>query len=190
VADDHRLVNEGVVLDRHLDVLRRDVLPTGGDDDVLLAAGDVEVALFVESAEVTRVQPTFGLQRLARGLLVLEVPEEYVRTPEDDLAIIGDLYLDPRQRRADAPELRSASEVERGRAAALRLAVDLLDHEIQAREERVDLLADRRRAADEGLRGVEPDRGLELREDEALRERVLERKHARRLLAAVLVLVR
>src|SRR5690606_3286706 len=45
VADHDGLVDELVVLERGLEVLRRDVLAAGRDDDVLLAAGDVEEAV-------------------------------------------------------------------------------------------------------------------------------------------------
>jgi hypothetical protein len=57
VADDERLRDERMRLERVLEVLRRDVLPARGDEDVLLAVGDREEAVLVEVADVAGAQP-------------------------------------------------------------------------------------------------------------------------------------
>ena len=57
VADDERLRDERRRLEHVLDVLRRDVLAAGGDDDVLLAVGDAEEAVGVELADVAGAEP-------------------------------------------------------------------------------------------------------------------------------------
>ena len=54
-----------VLLEAVLEVGGRDVLAARGDDDVLLAAGDVEEAVLVDAADVAGVQPAVD-DRLAR----------------------------------------------------------------------------------------------------------------------------
>ena len=64
-----RLTDERDHLQRRLEVGRADVLAARGDDQLLLAIDDAEIALVVELADVTGVQPTVddrlgGLLRL------------------------------------------------------------------------------------------------------------------------------
>src|SRR5947199_250965 len=56
VAVHHRLGDPAALLEVVLDVGRRQVLAAGGDDDVLLAPGDREVAVLVDRAQVAGVQ--------------------------------------------------------------------------------------------------------------------------------------
>ena len=92
VADHDALRDPLALLDLRLEVRRRDVLAAGGDDDVLLAAGDREIAVFVELADVAGVKPAVD-DRLPGGLLVLVVALEDVRALDEDLAVVGDLDL-------------------------------------------------------------------------------------------------
>src|SRR5206468_8924327 len=57
IADDERLRDEWMHLEGVLEVLRRDVLATGSNENVLLAVGDGEKAVFVEATEVAGAQP-------------------------------------------------------------------------------------------------------------------------------------
>src|SRR3546814_9729893 len=72
VADHHRLLDEGRHLELVLDLRRADVLAARGDDDVLLAVGDLEEAVGIELADVAGVEPALGVHRLGRRLRVLE----------------------------------------------------------------------------------------------------------------------
>src|SRR5690606_39779145 len=72
-----------------LDLPRIDVLPAA-DDHVLDAAGDAEVAVLVENAEVTGVQPPVGVDRLPGLLRHLEVPEHRLVAARADLALRAD----------------------------------------------------------------------------------------------------
>ena len=67
VADDERLRDDSMRLQLVLEVLRRDVLAAGGDDDVLLAVGDHEEAVVVEVADVAGVHEAFVVEHLARS---------------------------------------------------------------------------------------------------------------------------
>jgi len=69
------------------------VLAAGGDDDVFLAAGDVQKAVVVESAEVAGVQPTVH-QRLACRVRVVVVAVEDVGAFDQDFVVVGDSHLD------------------------------------------------------------------------------------------------
>src|SRR5690606_33566933 len=60
-VDDH-LADERVGLEQALDLLGRDVLSARGDDDVLLAVGDPQVAVLVDLADVAGGEPAVGAE--------------------------------------------------------------------------------------------------------------------------------
>ena len=66
IADDDRLRHDRDRLEHALDELRRDVLAAGGDEQLLLAIGDAQEAVGVDLADVARVEPAVGVDRLAR----------------------------------------------------------------------------------------------------------------------------
>ena len=61
------------------DPLRGDVLAPGGDDQILLAVGDLQEAIFVDLADVAGVQPAIIVDRRPGRLGVLEVALHDVR---------------------------------------------------------------------------------------------------------------
>src|SRR5450759_3795963 len=87
VADHDALADQPVrphsVLEHH----GGHVLARGGDQDVLLAAGDREVAIFVERAEVTTVEPAILVEHLQCRLVVVPVTREDVATLDEHLAV-------------------------------------------------------------------------------------------------------
>ena len=97
LADDDRLGDQLVLTEIALDLLRGDVLPGGSDDQVLLAAGHREIAVIVEAPDVTRVQPSVGVDELRRRGLVAEVARAHVAAPHEDLAVVGDAHLHSRE---------------------------------------------------------------------------------------------
>ena len=103
VAHHHRLRDPAALLQPVLQVGGRDVLAARGDDDVLLATGDVEEAVLVEPAEVPGVEPAV-LERLAGGGLVLVVALEDVRALDQHLAVLGDPHLHAVERPAHRAE--------------------------------------------------------------------------------------
>src|SRR5262245_40173643 len=81
----HRALEDGRVLgDGLLDLDGRDVLSTG-DDDVLLAVAELDVAVGVPDTDVPRVEPA-APERLGRGVGLLEVALHDVVAAHDDLA--------------------------------------------------------------------------------------------------------
>src|SRR5215210_379720 len=147
VADHDALRDVRALLDLGLEVGRGDVLAARRDDDVLLAAGDREVAVLVELAEVAGVQPAV-LERLARGLLVLVVALEDVRPPDQDLAVVGDPDLASRKCSPDLAELEGVGPCDRRRGRRLGHPPPL-EHEHPGRvEEAQDLGVDGSGAGD------------------------------------------
>ena len=92
VADDDRVVDVGRELQQVLDVLRGDVLPAGGDDQVLLPVGDLEEPLRIDLAHVPGVHPAV-VERLPGRLFILVVSLEDPLVADEDLAVLGDPHL-------------------------------------------------------------------------------------------------
>src|SRR5262249_60423731 len=84
--DDRHLNDPGMVGEQVLDLARTDVLALA-DDDVLLAAGDPEIAIAVERAQVAGAEPAVA----GEGLLVegaIEVAEAALRSAREDLTLL------------------------------------------------------------------------------------------------------
>ncbi len=71
VTNHHRRPDERVQLQRILDRLRRDELPAGSLDQILLAIRDGKVSLAVELPDVTRLEPAIH-KRVARFLRIFQ----------------------------------------------------------------------------------------------------------------------
>src|SRR5207244_1593359 len=86
-ADDRCVLDRGVLLEDALDLAGSNVL-AAADDEVLRAAGDVQVPILVHPADVARVQPA-AAHRLARLLAAAEVAGHNARALGDDLAFLS-----------------------------------------------------------------------------------------------------
>src|SRR5688572_28638318 len=117
---DARISGQGV-----LDVLRVHLRAVGEDDHVLLAAAQPQEAIVVVRTEVARVIPTVLVEDGARGLLVLPIALEDVGATREHLAVLGDLHLDARQRRADGAKAVQIDAVEGQGGGSLRRPVAL-----------------------------------------------------------------
>ena len=87
VADGAGLTDERDQLEGGLEVRRADVLAAGGDDQLLLAVDDREVAVLVDLADVAGVEPAVVVEGLGRLLRVVEVALEDVAAAADDLVV-------------------------------------------------------------------------------------------------------
>src|SRR5262249_42579956 len=108
------------------------------DDDLLQPAGDEEVSVRVELAEIAAMEPA-AAQRLAGGRRIVEVAAHHCRTATDDLApgtrrqdatlAIHDRQLDALVRTADRPRAdeRVATDGHGETVRALGLSVRLDD---------------------------------------------------------------
>ena len=116
-----------------LDVLRRDVLAAGGDEDVLLAVGDVEEAVVVERADVAGLEPAVTPEHGRGRLRVLVVALEDRLGAQLDLSVVGDPYLAAGQRHAYRAEAVDVGAVGARSGGALREAVALRDADARSR---------------------------------------------------------
>ena len=171
-------------LEHVLEVLRRDVLPAGGNDHVLLAIGDGQEAVLVERADVSGVEPAVSRERGSRRRLVIQVAREHGRPAEQDLAVLGQLQLDAGDRRPHGPELVVRGPVDGRGARLLGLAVALEDQDAEHVEELGYLLRERSAARDRSAQPpAEP--FLHLRVDEPVGDSVFQGKAARDRFAAL-----
>src|SRR5262249_36671055 len=121
-ADHGGLLDRGMRLQDRLDLRRRDVL-AAADDHVVLAAGDVEVAVGVEPAHVPRRKPAVAHEG---GFADAGVALHHTRRANADLAdltrcegaavVADDLHLHVGQRPADRRQALQALLDLRGRA--------------------------------------------------------------------------
>ena len=174
VADDDGVGDVGRELELVLELARRDVLATGGDDDVLHAIGDPEIPVAVLRADVAGVQPAVGVDRLGRLLGLVQVAHEDVLAADQQLAGRRvELHLVVRARRADHPRLDPRRRRVGRRTAALGHSPDL-DHRHAEGEVPADEVGrDRRRTGDEEARPVDADQLPDVVEREAPRQREL-----------------
>ena len=105
VTDGRGLRHQGDQLEGRLQVGGADVLAARGDDQLLLAVDDAQVAVLVDLADVARVQPAVLVDRLGGLLRVVQVALADQTTPAADLAVREDLELHTRQRAADGAGL-------------------------------------------------------------------------------------
>ena len=116
VADDERLRDEARRLQRVLEVLRRDVLAAGGDDQVLLAVGDLQEAVRVDLADVAGPEPAVVGERGGRRLGILVVAAEDRVAPDEDLAVVVEPDLAALDGAADRAEAEVVGIVDAQRA--------------------------------------------------------------------------
>ena len=156
VADGARLADERDHLQLGLEVGRADVLPAGGDDELLLAVDDPQVALVVEHADVAGVQGAVRIEGLGGLLRVVEVAEEHVAAPDAHLAVVGEEAVGAREGHADGARLHPRGLPRHG-TGALGHAVDLRQRHADGAVPADELGGDRRGAGDGVLHGVEAD---------------------------------
>src|SRR5207248_2114521 len=76
-----------------LDLRRMDVV-AAADDQILLAADDLEIAVRIEPAEIARHEPSRAVERVLGRLLVVEIAEGQTGAAAADLADLAGPDLD------------------------------------------------------------------------------------------------
>ena len=94
------------------------------------------------------VEPPLAVDRLGRGLGLVEVALHDVRAAGQDLAVVGDPHLDAPQRPADRAEPPAARPVDADDRRGLRQPVALVDLDAGADEELGEVARERRAARD------------------------------------------
>ncbi len=106
------------------------------------------MAVIGELADVARVQPPVGVDRLGGRLRLAPVAEEHRVGADEDLAVVGDRHLDPGHRSADGAELQIGRVVEGDRPCGLGHAEGLDHRHTEGVEEPQHLGRHRRTAGD------------------------------------------
>ncbi|OPY93080.1 MAG: hypothetical protein A4E73_00475 [Syntrophaceae bacterium PtaU1.Bin231] len=153
-AEDGDLGNQGRRPEMELQLLGVDVLPGVEDDDVLLAARDMNVALPVDVAQILGVEEALRVEDPAIGLVVPVVAGHHRLAPQPDLpdpvgAIPFDPDLVPGNRRSHGARACVPVVGDGDGAGGLGQAVALHDVEAHAPVGVEILLLERRAAADE-----------------------------------------
>ena len=130
IAYHHGLGDKRVPAQDVLHRARRDILAAGRDNEVLLAAGDNELAVFINLTQVAGVVPAI-LEGLGRGFRIIPV------TVEDDIALDADFaFLIDAEGHATHRRANSADglihKVHRGRGGDLGQAIALIDRDADA----------------------------------------------------------
>src|SRR5262249_21009554 len=133
-----------------LDSRRGDVIAAGEYDNVLLAIGDDDVAIFVEDSDVAGVEPAIP-DRLRRCLRIAPVAFHHAFAPDQDLAILSDIHLDPVERWTHRLQLDARGRVGADDRRGFGLAIALEQTDAQGQEEHANLVVERGAAGDHGL---------------------------------------
>src|SRR5215510_9128084 len=84
-ADDSDVLHVGVPEDRGLDLGRVDI-DAAGDDHVLGAIGDEEIAVIIELADVADAEEPLGIKRIETERHCVQIAADRHRRPDPDLA--------------------------------------------------------------------------------------------------------
>ena len=105
VADQRGVLNVGAGLQGVFNRRGRDELAAGGLQQLFLAIGDDQVAVFIEIADVAGGKPAVGRNGFASLVGLLVVTHHDARAADEDFAVIGDAHLDVLQGMADGADV-------------------------------------------------------------------------------------
>ena len=162
-----------LVLDGH----GRHVLAAAGHDELLDSPGEIHEPVLVDASLVARVDPPVLVQRLLRLLRHLEVPHHHVASAVLQLVHVSDADRHAGHRLpagAQLPQLLHV-RVRRERRAALALPQQIVDGDVELREEPQRLDVHRRGADHQSSALPEPQLVPNALEDQAVREPVAPR---------------
>src|SRR4030095_6158905 len=157
-ADDSGLAYPGLLVEHAPDVLGKHIEAVGRDDHFLLAALDEQPSLFVTFPDVAGVEPAFAVEHAvsrALGFRLWALVGDVVAggdvfAADENLAVVGDAYLDALNRRADRALARLERVIERDDRRGLGESVALDDREAKPAPELLDIWRQRRRTDHEG----------------------------------------
>src|SRR5579859_4872311 len=143
VAIDGHLGDERRFLERVLDVLRRDVLAGGGDDQVFLAVHDAHEAVAVHRANVAGAEPATQREGLVGSSGVVVVAREDAGAAHQDLGVLVQPQLVAGEDCADGAEAIVGDAVEREAAAGFGEAPAFQQHDASGVEKFEDFEVER-----------------------------------------------
>src|SRR5262249_48822132 len=111
VANDTRLTDERLQLERILQIRGRDVLPAGSNDDLFFSIDDPKEALGIDLGDVTEMRPSLRIECFSGQLRFLVVSRGNVAAADEQLAVGRQADLDTRHGRPDGADLRRSRAV-------------------------------------------------------------------------------
>src|SRR5262245_62943713 len=98
IADQNRLAYERVAFQGKLDPPRIDIRTVGAIKNVFFPADHAQRAIRFDDAEVAGMKPAIRIQDFARRIRVAEITWGHRRSPDQNLAVLGDAQLDVGER--------------------------------------------------------------------------------------------
>ena len=147
VANDDALADERVRAQPILQDCGRDIFPTGGHDELFLAASDLDETFVVDLTDVSGVEPAVH-DRLARGRVVVPIALVNVLTGHQNLAVVCDPDGDPGGGTPDGADFDVGGGVDGAGGSRLGQPVALEDGHADAAEEVAESRTERCSARD------------------------------------------
>ena len=116
--------------------------PPEGFQQILLAVGDDQVSVLVETADVPRVEPAID-DGLSSGFIHLEVAPHDIRPADKDLPVVCNLDFDIRNDPPDGSETQAIGMVGAHDGRSLGQPVGLADSDAYCEEELSEVLCQR-----------------------------------------------
>ena len=126
VAERDRLLDIGEELELVLQIFRREQRAVVQPADILGPIDDAQMAALGEHARIAGVHPAVRRLGRRRRLGILVIADEHAGAAVHDLAVLGDLHLDPGRRRAGGIRPHVIVRLQTAIGARFRLAVELL----------------------------------------------------------------
>src|ERR1041384_7506426 len=131
-SNQHHLVHKTRTLDRLLDWLRRDVLAARRLEQLLLTIGDAQKSIFIERANIARLEPAVAREHRARFFRLVVVTAHHVWTTHFNLAVFRNANLDVRNHLANRSRTHIVDTASRDHWGSFRQPVTLHDRNSRA----------------------------------------------------------
>src|SRR5262249_17398907 len=129
-------------------LLRRNILCSCRNENVLLASGNPQEAVMIQLAEISRAIPSV-LDRLLGFLLFLEVADHHGRAASQNLTILSYSYFDSRERFPNRSEFEVFLSVHRNHRGSFGQPVAFKDQNTYPEEKFCQILVQRSPAGNE-----------------------------------------
>ena len=188
-ADDHHLLDVFRAAQHILDELRGDVFASRELEDVFLAVGDFEVLATDKGADVSRVEPSVGVNDLGGVLGVFVVAKHDMRATGEDFAVVGEFHFHAGEDGSHGADLDLlvGGVVDGDDGAGLREAVALVDVDAGGGEDAYHVGLDGAAAGDDG-QAVASELLAPLAVDQTVQDLLVELVHGRELAQARVVI--
>ena len=153
LAEDDDVLEELALSELLFDDFRVDIFAHGGLEEALQSSGDVKLTVFVEVADVARVEPSVGVNDFLGEFRVLVVAHHHVMAAAADLAVGLHLDLNAGQGGTDGADFTAVGVVvaDGDDGGGLGHAIAFVDRHLDGGEEGGDLRLDAGGAGDHNI---------------------------------------